>query len=107
MQVEDVLDSVTYDADGWAEVDLHGLRLAEGVRVAREVVEGFFAGCGGGGEGVRRRRGRVRIITGKGRHSKDGKGVLGPGVVKMLRGEGWRVEVGSGWVEVRGRERAR
>ena len=98
MQVERVLESVKYGPQG-AEVDLHGLKVAEGVRVAREVVEGFFDGRGA------RERGCVRVITGKGRHSKDGKGVMGPGVVKMLRGEGWRVQVGSGWVEVSGRER--
>ncbi|RPB20332.1 hypothetical protein L211DRAFT_528236 [Terfezia boudieri ATCC MYA-4762] len=98
MQVNRVLESVKYGSEG-AEVDLHGLKVVEGVRVAKEVVEGFFEGRRG------RDRGTVRVITGKGRHSKDGKGVMGPAVVKMLREEGWRVQVGSGWVDVRGRNR--
>ena len=120
MQVMRALETVTplLDEDDGVTVDLHGLRLAEGVRVAREVVEGFFSAPGGGSSSnvyyppvrsqrLTRRRAVVRVITGKGKHSRDGRGVLGPGVVKMLRGEGWKVEVGNGWVEVTGKERRR
>lgn len=108
MEVERALRGVsTHDDENLRVVDLHGLRLTEGVSVAREVVQGYFLRDRREREenygGARRGRGRVRVITGKGRHSQGGKGVLGPGVVKMLRGEGWRVEVGSGWVEVLGR----
>lgn len=120
MQVMRALETVTPlmgEADG-VTVDLHGLRLAEGVRVAREVVEGFFSTPGGESSSnvyyssvrsqrLTRCRAVVRVITGKGKHSRDGRGVLGPGVVKMLRGEGWKVEVGNGWVEVTGKERRR
>ncbi|KAF8434393.1 hypothetical protein BGX38DRAFT_1262883 [Terfezia claveryi] len=45
MQVNRVLESVKYGSER-AEVDLHGLKLVEGVRVAKEVVEGFFEGRG-------------------------------------------------------------
>ena len=123
MQVMRALETVTPllgedgDTNGVA-VDLHGLRLAEGVRVAREVVEDFFSTPDGElssrvyyssvrSQRLIRRRAVVRVITGRGTHSREGRGVLGPGVVQRLKGEGWKGEVGNGWVEVTGKERRR
>jgi len=48
----------------------------------------------------------LRIVTGVGRHSAGGKGVLGPAVGNALEREGWKVdrgESGRGYLVVRGK----
>lgn len=84
------------------QLDLHGIFVKDAVRISREKVTAWWHGLGerrvgGGGVG-----GGYRIVTGVGRHSEGGKGKLGPAVGKMLIREGWRVEVGSGVLIVRG-----
>ena len=56
--------------------------------------------------GAAERASGFRIITGVGRHSAGGKGVLGPAVKKGLEQDGWRLEVNSGAITVRGKSRA-
>lgn len=89
------------------EVDLHGVNVQEGVRIARERVQQWW-GLEGGSEWAR--EGKVmgpglRIVTGVGKHSLGGKGKLGPAVGAMLLKEGWKVEVTEGVVTVVGRTR--
>ncbi|MCJ1463817.1 hypothetical protein MMC07_002426 [Pseudocyphellaria aurata] len=89
------------------EVDLHGVSVKDGVRIAKDRVERWW-GAEGTGEWVR--QGKVvgsglRIVTGVGRHSEGGRGRLGPAVGAMLVKGGWKVEVTEGVVTVVGRAR--
>ena len=88
------------------EVDLHGISTQHAVRICKRRVEHWWEHEGrewalGGkvkGEGL-------IFITGRGQHSQGGKGKLGPAIGSMLVREGWKVEVGSGAIEVIGRAR--
>ena len=89
-------------------VDLHGVGVADAVRIAQEKVNIWWEGIGdakyapGGGGPV---RDGYRIVTGVGRHSKDGAPKIGPAVSRMLVREGWKVEVGQGETIVYGKAR--
>ncbi|KAF2279137.1 uncharacterized protein EI97DRAFT_228226 [Westerdykella ornata] len=89
-------------------LDLHGVSVADAVRIAETKAAEWWEGLGeervpGGG-----RRGvgdGYRIVVGLGRHSEGGRGKLGPAVVRALVKRGWKVEVGTGEVRVIGRGR--
>jgi len=91
-------------------VDLHGVTVANAVRIARERVSNWWDGLGdakyvrGGGKHV---HGGYKIITGVGNHSQDGTSRLGPAVSKALIQEGWKVEIHRGFLLVTGVTRAR
>ncbi|KAI9926869.1 hypothetical protein MW887_003967 [Aspergillus wentii] len=86
-------------------LDLHGVSVQDGVRIASDRVAEWWESMGdakyirGGGNLA---RDGYRIVTGVGRHSHDGTSRLGPAVGKMLAREGWRVEVGMGVLTVVG-----
>lgn len=99
------------------EVDLHGVRVQDAVRIAKEKVEWWWEnegrewaregkvmdgrrGARGGGGG-----GLLKIVTGVGRHSQGGKARLGPAVGAMLLKEGWKIEFGEGFLMVLGKAR--
>lgn len=92
-------------------LDLHGVTVADATRIARQRTQMWWnslgeqriAEYGGARGGV----GSYRIVVGLGRHSADGRGKLGPAVVKALVKEGWKVEVGSGELLVTGMSRRR
>lgn len=89
------------------EVDLHGVNVKDGVRIAKDRVETWW---GAEGRGEWARQGKIigpglRIVTGVGRHSEGGRGRLGPAVGAMLVKGGWKVEVTEGVVTVVGRAR--
>ena len=89
-------------------VDLHGVGVANAVRIAQEKVNIWWQDLGdakyapGGGGPV---RDGYRIVTGIGRHSKDGAPRIGPAVSRMLVREGWKVVVGQGETIVYGKAR--
>lgn len=89
-------------------LDLHGIGVADAVRIAQEKVSIWWESLGdakyapGGGGPA---RDGYRIITGVGRHSKDGAPKIGPAVSRMLVREGWKVEVGQGEAIVYGKAR--
>jgi hypothetical protein len=89
-------------------LDLHGIGVADAVRIAREKVNIWWDSLGdtkyapGGGGPA---RDGYRIVTGIGRHSKDGAPRIGPAVSRMLVREGWKVEVGQGKTIVYGKAR--
>lgn len=88
------------------EVDFHGVRVQDAVRMAREKVEGWWENEGG--EWARKGKamtGGLKIVTGIGRHSQGGKGRLGPAVGAMLVREGWKVSFGEGFLVVLGKAR--
>ncbi|KAI0687150.1 hypothetical protein C8T65DRAFT_676466 [Cerioporus squamosus] len=71
-------------------IDLHGTVVKEAVAISREFVAQNWKGK------------PLRIITGRGRHSANGIGVLGPAVKNALAADGWRVDTFDGGVIVRG-----
>jgi hypothetical protein len=80
-------------------LDLHGVGVADAVRIAHEKVNIWWDSLGDakydrGGSGPA--RDGYRIVTGVGRHSKDGAPRIGPAVSRMLVREGWKVEIGQG-----------
>ncbi|ELR05644.1 hypothetical protein VC83_07631 [Pseudogymnoascus destructans] len=81
-----------------SQLDLHGIGVADAVRIARETVTAWWVGLGDRVNG----HGGYKIITGKGTHSEGGVARVGPAVSRMLIREGWRVEVGSGSMVVTG-----
>jgi hypothetical protein len=89
-------------------IDLHGVSIADAVRIAKDRTEKWWEGLGdsrytprGGAPG----RAGFRIVTGVGRHSKNGSPRIGPAVSKMLINEGWKVVVEQGEVVVYGKAR--
>lgn len=89
-------DALVASQSSATTLDLHGVNVKDGVRIARERVTAWWA-CKGDGSYA-----GFKIITGKGTHSEGGKGKLGPEVSKMLMREGWKVEIGSGVLLVTG-----
>lgn len=92
-------------------LDLHGVTVADATRIAKQRTQMWWSSLGeqriteyGGARGG---VGSYRIVVGLGRHSVDGRGRLGPAVVKALVKEGWKVEVGSGELLVTGLNRRR
>lgn len=88
------------------QLDLHGIDVLNGVRIAQERVEEWWHGLGerkiNGRTGAEDRQTGYRIVVGLGRHSEGGKGKLGPAVTKMLKQEGWRVEAQGAVIVVKG-----
>lgn len=96
------------DQSSPTHVDLHGVSVADAVRIARDRTEHWWDGLGdskyySGGNNAARVG--FRIVTGVGKHSKDGALRIGPAVSKMLMREGWRAEVLAGEIIVRGKPR--
>lgn len=92
------------------ELDLHGVSVPDAVRIAKVRVRDWWEGLGDakyapGGGGPE--RAGYHIVTGMGRHSKDGAPKIGPAVGRMLVREGWMVEVGEGMLIVTGTARRR
>lgn len=89
-------------------LDLHGTTVADAIRIANKKVEGWWEGLGesrysGGSKYHAAINGGFVIVTGIGRHSKDGTSRLGPAVAKALMKSGWKVELMSGSMTVKGR----
>ncbi|KAJ5550113.1 Peptide methionine sulfoxide reductase MrsB [Penicillium sp. DV-2018c] len=86
-------------------LDLHGVSVANAVRIARERVQAWWDGLGdqkhvrGGGQ---HSHGGFNIVCGVGLHSQDRKSHIGPAVWNMLQKEGWRVELNRGSMLVTG-----
>lgn len=88
------------ERQSWKDgIDLHGVTVEDAKRIAREKVTGWWHELGRDGQGV---GAGYRIVTGVGNHSEGGVGKLGPAVGKMLIREGWKVQVGTGYLVVTG-----
>ncbi|OKL56334.1 hypothetical protein UA08_08417 [Talaromyces atroroseus] len=89
-------------------LDLHGVSVHDGVRIANNRVCQWWEDLGDAKYVIGGTAGRsYKIITGAGRHSRDGTSRLGPAVGKMLAREGWKVEVGEGVLTVTGKRRSK
>jgi hypothetical protein len=91
------------------EIDVHGVNVKDAVRIAGDRTSSWWEGLGE--EKAMRRVGEevggggLKIVTGVGRHSEGGRAKLGPAVGKALVQDGWRVEIGSGFLVVKGKAR--
>ncbi|KAJ5825666.1 hypothetical protein N7474_002804 [Penicillium riverlandense] len=98
-------DALVAEQSSASCIDLHGVPVQDAVRITRDRVAAWWGSLGDAkyqrGEALGA-RGGFRIITGVGRHSRDGTSRLGPAVSKMLVREGWRVEIGEGELTVLG-----
>ena len=94
-------------------IDLHHLTMEEGTVVALEMVRKWWdnqRSSISADSSAQRPRMEVSgsglvVVTGKGRHSKGQRGILGPAVAGALRRDGWRVDEGvdRGYLVVKGR----
>lgn len=83
-------------------VDLHGVYVQDGVRIARQRVQAWWNGLGE----FRTEKARQRpftVITGLGRHSAGGVSQLRQAVAAALLQDGWKMQVETGRFVVKGR----
>jgi hypothetical protein len=87
------------------QLDLHGVSVKDATRIANHRVQQWWKNLGdakirgGGRPGVGE---GYQIVTGLGRHSEGGVGKLGPAVFRMLVKEGWKAEMHTGFITVKG-----
>jgi hypothetical protein len=85
-------------------IDLHGVSVKDGVRIALREVWAWYDGLGEFRVKEAKRKGGFEVITGVGRHStKSGISPLRQAVCKELVNDGWMVEVRTGRFVVLGR----
>jgi len=101
-------DSLVMSQSNPRMLDLHGVSVADAVRIARNQVALWWHSLGdtkyaSGGGGPAREG--YRVVTGMGRHSRDGAPKIGPAVSRMLVREGWKVTVGQGEILITGKAR--
>ncbi|KAK5136790.1 hypothetical protein LTR08_002086 [Meristemomyces frigidus] len=100
-------DSLAASQSTCNQLDLHGIDVRNGMRIAQEKVEGWWDGLGesrvNGRVGAEDRQNGYTIVVGLGRHSEGGKGKLGPAVSKVLRQQGWNIELTGAVIVVRGK----
>jgi hypothetical protein len=88
-----------------SSVDLHGVFVLDGVRIAKERVWAWWHGLGGEGSSraaAAKKKG-FTIVTGVGKHSVNGVSRLRQAVGAYLRNDGWKVETLTGSFYVTGR----
>ncbi|KZT21204.1 hypothetical protein NEOLEDRAFT_1139855 [Neolentinus lepideus HHB14362 ss-1] len=78
-----------------SSVDLHGTTIAEAIVIVKDILRAESA------SGAK----PLRVITGRGNHSANRVGVLGPAVRSALEEDGWHVSSFDGGLVVRGRSR--
>lgn len=83
-------------------IDLHGVPVADGVRIALEKTSNWWADLGDNRTKKAREKGFV-VVTGLGKHSAGGVSRLRQEVGAALKREGWRVTVETGQFVVTGR----
>jgi hypothetical protein len=82
--------------------DLHGVRVQDGVRIARQRAQSWWDGLGE----MRIRKAKenyLTIVTGIGRHSAGGVSQLRQSVAAALLQDGWKVQVETGCFLITGR----
>ncbi|KAK3902397.1 hypothetical protein C8A05DRAFT_33902 [Staphylotrichum tortipilum] len=83
-------------------IDLHGVVVMDGVRIAKQRVWSWWNGLGENRRVLAREPG-FTIVTGVGKHSAGGVSRLRQAVGVYLRNDGWRVETLTGRFHVTGR----
>lgn len=85
-----------------SHIDLHGVPVSDGVRIALERTQTWWANLGENRAKKAREEGFV-VVTGLGKHSASGVSRLRQEVGAALKREGWRVRVETGQFVVTGR----
>lgn len=102
-------DSLVASQSSSSHIDLHGVTVDDALRITRIKVNQWWENLGesrvNGRVGAADRAQGFRIVTGAGKHSKGGKGVLGPAVKKSLEKDGWNIEPAGGEILVKGKLR--
>lgn len=83
-------------------IDLHGVSVRDGARIARQKVQSWWDGLGE----FRSKKAREQsftVITGLGRHSAGGVSQLRQAVAAALLQDGWKIQVETGRFVVTGR----
>ncbi|KAI1370000.1 hypothetical protein F5Y08DRAFT_291947 [Xylaria arbuscula] len=83
-------------------IDLHGVSVLDGVDIAIDRVWGWWNSLGEN-KVQKARTNKLEVVTGYGRHSKDGTSPLRSRVFKALVQDGWKIEVLTGSCLVTGR----
>ncbi|KAI5459255.1 hypothetical protein BGZ63DRAFT_361694 [Mariannaea sp. PMI_226] len=83
-------------------IDLHGVYVQDGVRIARAKVQSWWNSLGEF-RAEKARQQPLTVITGLGRHSAGGVSQLRQAVAAALLQEGWRIRVETGRFVVTGR----
>lgn len=95
-------------------IDLHGTVVSEAIAIVREYLAEHGATYGPCALDITTpfdcsclcvAAKPLRVITGRGNHSRNGVGVLGPAVKNALSADGWSVDTIDGGLVVRGRTR--
>lgn len=84
-------------------MDLHGVQVQDGVRIARQKVQDWYQGLGEMRARKLRDGASFTVITGLGRHSAGGVSQMRQGVAAALLQDGWKVRVETGKFVVTGR----
>lgn len=83
-------------------IDLHGLPVADGVRIALERTQLWWSRLGEDRVRKARENGFV-VVTGLGKHTSSGVSRLRQDVGAALKREGWSVSVGTGQFTIHGK----
>ena len=95
-------DALVANQSSGTQLDLHGVTVQDGKRIAKERVTNWWHELGESrikGKGI---SAEYKIVTGVGYHSEGGRGRLAPAILKMLMQDGWKVQVGTGVLVVTG-----
>ncbi|KAK7687797.1 hypothetical protein QCA50_009016 [Cerrena zonata] len=90
---QDKVDASRQNSKNGNTIDLHGTTVAEAILIVKEILA----------EECPSQSKPLKIITGRGIHSINGVGVLGPAIKANLLGEGWNVGRWDGGLVVRGK----
>ncbi|KAF7547892.1 hypothetical protein G7Z17_g7414 [Cylindrodendrum hubeiense] len=85
-----------------SSIDLHGVYVQDGVRIARQKVQAWWSGLGEF-RAEKARQQHFTVITGLGRHSAGGVSQLRQAVAAALLQDGWKMQVETGRFVVKGR----
>lgn len=97
--------ALVYKNSSDSHIDLHGVPVAEGVRIALERTQMWWSGLGEDRARKAREEG-FSVVTGLGNHSANGFSRLRQDVGAALKREGWRVRVETGQFVVTGKNQS-
>jgi hypothetical protein len=100
-------DQIAVQQSSATHIDLHGITMEDGKRIALEYVSKWWDSLGEGrvNTGGKSTVGQgYEVVVGKGNHSTGKRSVLGPVVFKALEAAGWKVQIGNGVLIVKGKK---
>ncbi|KAJ6438943.1 hypothetical protein O9K51_08345 [Purpureocillium lavendulum] len=86
-----------------SSIDLHGIHVQDGVRIARQKTQDWWQGIGEFRSKRAKEQGGFTVITGLGRHSTGGISQMRQAVAAALLQDGWKFHVETGKFVVIGR----